>query len=66
MRRRKKADQSTVAAVRAKTTPMLVTARRRPGKAGPTKKPRLSTVLATAFAAVSSPGARASTRVNAA
>ena len=45
---------------------MLATPSRRPASAGPAKRAMLSTPLATAFAAVSSSGVRASDGVSAA
>ncbi len=57
---RTKADHRNSAAAIAKTAPTLVTARRRPPSAGPTKKPTLSSVVEVAFAAVSSSADRAS------
>ena len=60
------AEQTKAEAVMRKTTPVLATTSRTPASAGPTKKPRLSIVLATAFAAVSSPGVRAAEGVTAA
>ena len=49
-----------IAAATAKTTSTPVTASRRPATAGPRKNARLSTVLDTAFVAVSSLGVAAS------
>ena len=49
-----------------KTSPALATASKRPARAGPAKRPTLSSVLTTALAAVSSPGVRASEGVSAA
>jgi hypothetical protein len=54
------ADQRNVAAVTTKTTQTFETASRIPPSAGPTQKPRLSSVLELTFAAVSSSGVRAS------
>ena len=49
------ADRAKVSALTAKTAATSVTASRNPANAGPTKNARLSTVLATPLAAVSSP-----------
>jgi hypothetical protein len=49
-----------IAAATAKTTSVPLTARSTPASAGPRKKARLSTVLETAFVAVSSLGVAAS------
>jgi hypothetical protein len=55
----RRAEHTKAEAVMRKTTPVLAAMSRRPATAGPRKKPRLSMVLATAFAAVSSAGVRA-------
>ena len=52
----KSPESNTSPTLKRKTVPVLVTPRRSPAIAGPTKTARLSTVLATAFAAVSSRG----------
>ena len=54
------AEKRNSAAVNMKTTQTLETASRRPPRAGPTQKPRLSIVLELTFAAVSSSGVFAS------
>jgi hypothetical protein len=59
-------DTASKAAVDPKTTSTSVTASIRPARAGPMKKARLSIVLATAFAAVSSAGVDARVGVKAA
>jgi hypothetical protein len=66
IRSTRNADRPSAAAVSPKTTSRSVTASRRPATAGPRKNARLSIVLATAFAAVSSLGVRASVGVSAA
>jgi hypothetical protein len=66
MRRTNSADTAISAAVMVKTVPMLAAARRAPATAGPAKIAMLSMPLATAFAAVSSSGVRASVGVSAA
>ncbi len=62
----KNVDRTNVEAVMKKTIPVLAAASKRPARAGPTKRPMLSSVLTTALAAVSSPGVRASEGVSAA
>ncbi len=65
--RTRNADETTIrAAVVRKTTPVLATPNRTPASAGPANTAMLSTPLATAFAAVSSSGVRASDGVSAA
>ncbi len=66
MRSRKSAEITIIAAVTEKTTPVLATASSKPARAGPAKTAMLSMPLATAFAAVSSSGVRASDGVSAA
>ena len=65
-RRSTKAEMASMAAVIANTTSGPVAASSTPANAGPAKTAMLSTVLATAFAAVSSSGVRASAGVSAA
>ena len=60
IRPRTSADHRNSAAVIVKTAPTLVTAKRRPPSAGPTKKPTPSSVVEVALAAVSSSADRAS------
>ena len=62
----KNVDRRNVDAVVKNTTSVLAAASRSPASAGPTKRPMLSSVLTTAFAAVSSPGVRATDGVSAA
>ena len=66
MRRRTSAETASMPAVTAKTTPLPATVSSNPASAGPAKMAMLSNVLATAFAAVSSSGVRASVGVSAA
>ena len=66
IRSRKSDDATMSSAVVRKTRPVLATPSRMPASAGPAKTAMLSTPLATAFAAVSSSGVRASAGVSAA
>ena len=66
MSRTNTADTTMSAAVMRKTLPALAVARSAPASAGPAKNATLSMPLATAFAAVSSSGVRASAGVRAA
>ena len=66
MSSRKSVEITMRPAVIANTTPLLATAMKMPASAGPMKNARLSTPLATAFAAVSSLGLRARVGVSAA